>query len=391
MMFYTHGIASTAGDPTLAMTINSDQSVAIAGALSAASFTTTGDIKMTTNTGRIKLGPSTSEFQMASNPGDGAGDFHIWDYTGSRRVLGYNRDSNQLLLGAAGTSLRMPATVWHFSTNGAGINNNRFFFNVGGSTLFGSPDGYSWQSATYANILTLSNSGLLTVKSLNIGTQTLQEYIADVSGSSTDITANTATIGTGPKPVSGANTSTFTTVYPPDLCFITSNSFFSNNEYAPGSYTFSDSANTASSWYAFRGGGQSSSPWGWDSSYNSTTGAYTGTATTTVGGTAVKGGWVQMICPQAVSFNRVGWSGYTGQGTNTMVIAASQNGSTWVQAYSGTAGTVNLAAIGPYRYWRLIITVHPNGANAYLVTYYGASVATMSNLPRRTSSRQTHT
>jgi len=298
---------------------------------------------------------------LASNPGDVAGDFHIYDNNVGRRVLGYNRASNQLLLGAAGTSMRMPPTVWHVSSDGT-TSNNRFFFNTGGSTLFGSPDGYIWRNAANTNILDLSNSGLLTVNSLNIGQQTLQQYIQDVSGSSTDITANTATIGTGSGSSGVIETGTLNAPrYPSDAAKATSNTFTSVAAWGAGNYTVYDHAGSSEA-YRYLQSSAAGPPKDLSvAKYNSAGGAYIGANQTVTTTGTILGDWWQILMPTAIFFNNVNPG--TTVGTGTCVV--SNNGSTWVVAgtWSSNVYTNQLATSARYTWWRLIYTSYGSAYN----------------------------
>ena len=70
---------------------------------------------------RIEMSDNTNKFYIGSVLGDGAGDFHIYDYVPLRGVLGYFRSSNTVRLGDSNTTLQVgtkPVALQEWVTQG---------------------------------------------------------------------------------------------------------------------------------------------------------------------------------------------------------------------------------------------------------------------------------
>lgn len=111
----------------------------VGGAIHGGSLNTTGDVTLTGTSVRVKLN-GTRSIWLASASGDGAGDFHIWDNTSSRRVLGYYVTANQLVLGSTAGTIATIVSGTHPSTSktsgalqvagGAGIGGDLWATNI---------------------------------------------------------------------------------------------------------------------------------------------------------------------------------------------------------------------------------------------------------------------
>ena len=138
--------------------------------------------------------------------------------------------------------------------------------------------------------------------------------------------------------------------------------------YGNGEYEISQSSRPSNNiWLvsaALSGTGAFSS----DSRYSGTSGAYEGSQTTTVGGAAVKGEYIQIKFPAALAVKQ--WT-YTARAGNpaSFVIAGSNDGVTWNEVYNqptnvfaatpppaGQTQTVtfNVNSMTPYVYYRMI-------------------------------------
>lgn len=116
-----------------------------------------------------------------------------------------------------------------------------------------------------------------------------------------------------------------------------------------------------------------------DYTYNTTSGAYTGSVSTTVSGTSYAGEWVQIQLPYAIRATQYSVTcrpGYeTTQSPNTWVFAGSNDGSTWtlldaqnnVSNWSSSTQTQTYSmksTSSSFSYYRMICTVTGNVANA---------------------------
>jgi len=145
--------------------------------------------------------------------------------------------------------------------------------------------------------------------------------------------------------------------------------------YGNGSYTYSASTqySTGEGVFAlFNGSGVATSytTGGGVDSYNGSTGAFTGSSSTTVSGTPYGGAWVQLQLPYAIY--PTGYYRRSGQSRNelTHVFAGSRNGTDWTLLNSATEPAyqtlrlINLNITASYYYFRLIArSINP--ANAY--------------------------
>ena len=62
-------------------------------------------INMVGPTARIKMTGTSNDIWIGAQINDGAGDWHVYDITSNRRVMGYYRSNNNLALGSGGTGL----------------------------------------------------------------------------------------------------------------------------------------------------------------------------------------------------------------------------------------------------------------------------------------------
>jgi hypothetical protein len=150
-----------------------------------------------------------------------------------------------------------------------------------------------------------------------------------------------------------------------------------------GSYTASASSNYPGElpFYAFDKQDQAnpSSPWNiWTTSggYNTTTGQYTGAASTTIDGSAYNGEWLQISLPARIvltNYTIFTWNSNLGRGPRNFKIAGSNtnNGTDWVTVDTET-GITNWTAAGfsftttsttAYSYFRLCVNY--NNADQY--------------------------
>jgi len=148
---------------------------------------------------------------------------------------------------------------------------------------------------------------------------------------------------------------------------------FAGNSVYDGTYTLT-SSNTA---FGGNGGdmfnafddtyGANANTWGPGGYYNSSSGVYTGSASTTVSGVSQSGEWVQMQLPNPIvlySFSLKFFWTSDSFWAKSFLIAASNDNSTWTNIYDTTNGgisnygTYTFVVTGssvPYRYFRLIV------------------------------------
>jgi hypothetical protein len=149
-----------------------------------------------------------------------------------------------------------------------------------------------------------------------------------------------------------------------------------------GNYTASASSTFPGElpFYAFNKQDQAnpSSPWNiWTSgggTYNTTTGQYTGAASTTIDGSAYSGEWLQISLPTGIvlsNYTIFTWNLILGRGPRNFKIAGSNNGTDWVTVDTET-GITNWTAAGfsfttasttAYSYFRLCVNY--NNADQY--------------------------
>ncbi len=103
------------------------------------------------------------------------------------------------------------------------------------------------------------------------------------------------------------------------------------------------------------------------SNYNNSTGAYTGSTSTTVSGSSQSGDWVQIQIPNPIvlySFSLNFWWDSQSYWAKSFLIAASNDGSTWTNIYDTTSasfvyGTTQTFVVtgspNAYKYFRLIV------------------------------------
>ncbi len=94
------------------------------------------EISLNSAENRVKLNSTGNAIWLCSVPGDAAGDFHLFDASGSGRILGWYRSTNVLALGAvnASTAVQVPGTL-----------------TIGGGAVITSPasgDGYNGNTLT---------------------------------------------------------------------------------------------------------------------------------------------------------------------------------------------------------------------------------------------------
>ena len=111
--------------------------------------------------------------------------------------------------------------------------------------------------------------------------------------------------------------------------------------------------------------------------YNSTTGAYTGSSSTTVSSTAYTGEWIQLQLPYAVKPLKVFLSEFVNRNATSIVIGGSNDGTTWtslyINAYTPAATSITnritsfeISTITSYNYYRLIVrTISSSNASGY--------------------------
>jgi hypothetical protein len=162
---------------------------------------------------------------------------------------------------------------------------------------------------------------------------------------------------------------------------IPGNSILNGNYTVSASNTRTDRA--AFPYFAFDNASYGSTAWAYGG-YNITTGAYTGSVTTTVSGVAQAGEWLQIQLPNQIIISSFTLLPYFVSGTNnyvprSFVLAGSNDGSTWDLLYdNGNPNTISWT-VGveqnfivnnngnKYKYYRLIIratgTTNSGGTN----------------------------
>jgi hypothetical protein len=160
--------------------------------------------------------------------------------------------------------------------------------------------------------------------------------------------------------------------------------------YGDGTYIASASSFSSTSFRARSAFNSSADGWYTGSAdlYDSTTGLYLGSASTTVGNTVYSGAWLTLQLPTAVSFNRfsmqpIGFSWGPQAAPNEFVLAGSNDNSTWNFIYTTTSQTwgsnlvVKTFDITPvsYLYWRVIVLKNNlyGGTGFRFLTFYGTN------------------
>ena len=124
---------------------------------------------------------------------------------------------------------------------------------------------------------------------------------------------------------------------------------------------------------------------GWTTAgrYNGSTGVYTGSASTTVSGTARAGEWIQIDLPYAIVPRTLTLTEIGSRNVTSLVIAGSTDGSTWTSVYANTGLTSTSAdrtqsfevtTSNAYKFYRCIaLSINP--ANQWgLMTWYEFSI-----------------
>lgn len=108
--------------------------------------------------------------------------------------------------------------------------------------------------------------------------------------------------------------------------------------------------------------------------YNNTTGAYTGSVSTTVSGSAVNGEWLQIQLPSSIAISTYAItpesSRFAHRSPQSFILAGSNNGSTWftvadrtgVTNWTSASQTFGVASNATYRYYRLIVRIIGNNS-----------------------------
>ena len=109
--------------------------------------------------------------------------------------------------------------------------------------------------------------------------------------------------------------------------------------------------------------------------YNSTSGAYLGTTSTTVSGSAVLGEWIQLQFPTATYISSVSFYIDINYRLKGATFAASVNGSVWttMATYTYPGGTV-FSTPGIYQYIRCIVTSYTSASAVLSSVVFGARV-----------------
>jgi len=151
----------------------------------------------------------------------------------------------------------------------------------------------------------------------------------------------------------------------------------SGQPYGNGSYTFSASSQASTSEGVFAafnmsGNYQQYTTLNATDPYSTSTGAYTGSTSTTVSGTAYTGAWIQLQLPYAIYPTGFFKLSTPDRNELSYVFAGSNNGTTWTLLYSDTelayttARTITFNSTASYSYYRLIArTANPGAASGY--------------------------
>lgn len=141
-----------------------------------------------------------------------------------------------------------------------------------------------------------------------------------------------------------------------------------NISYGQGTYVASASSATDPAYAAFDNSGSNYPWWHTDGVYNAATGVYTGSATTTVGGTSYSGEWIQLQMPITINLRYFTIAPREALATNrsprSFVVLGSNNGSSWtllheetnVNNWTSAAKTFYISsATSTFTYYRMVI------------------------------------
>lgn len=155
----------------------------------------------------------------------------------------------------------------------------------------------------------------------------------------------------------------------------TSSTTLSGLSYGNGTYVVSASVGGTTANLPFDG--DNATKWTASTSYDSTSGAYTGATSTTVSGSAVAGDWIQLELPSAIAITSYLIGVDNVSRPVDFRLAGSNDGTTWTlvdlqssvsfPTPEGCGMTFNCAYPASYTRYRLIITKKNAGANALAI------------------------
>jgi len=166
-------------------------------------------------------------------------------------------------------------------------------------------------------------------------------------------------------------------VYPPQAMNALSKTF-SGLTYGNGTYTVTASGTYVNN-YSYNAFDQTSNTWA--SSGYTTSGTYTGAASTTVDGTTVMGEWIQLALPNGIMVRSIviSWNNSffaLGTGPTSLMVVGSNDGTTWTSINSTlsiswptktSSNTFPVYSVSTFTYLRVVTMTIGNGAFAVAI------------------------